>query len=409
MKKTLLILSCVACLQGHAQTETLTLEQAVNTALKNNVGLKSASYEVEATRQLRKTSFDLPKTNVSFMYGQYNSYASNDNNLTITQTVPFAALGSLGHLNRALVASSELNKAMTENDLIFHVKRVYYQIAHSKATRLLLIQEDTILSGFLKSASIRYKTGEANLLEKTTAETRHNEVRNRLLENETNTNILRSQLMALLNSGALPDIDDDSLSALHLDEVPDTTSILSNPSLAFARQQVEVAKSNKRVESARMAPDLLVGYFNQTLIGAIDTESGTIANKGDRFSGVQLGLSIPLWFVPQQGRVKSADLTRQAAASKYKYDEIRFQSELRQASELHARYSRSLEYYQTSALPNANLILRQFHIAFQNGEIGFAEYLLGVQSALNIKERHLQTLSEYNQNVIYIQYLSGNK
>jgi cobalt-zinc-cadmium resistance protein CzcA len=78
----------------------LTLEQAIETALKNNGSVQAATYNVESQRALKKTGFDLPKTNVSLLYGQYNSYSKNDNNLTVTQTIPFTAFGSQGALNQ---------------------------------------------------------------------------------------------------------------------------------------------------------------------------------------------------------------------------------------------------------------------------------------------------------------------
>ncbi|MBK7651683.1 MAG: TolC family protein [Flammeovirgaceae bacterium] len=93
MRKYILLLFGFCSLTGFSQSK-LSVEQAIDVALQNNIGIKSAAYEVESQKQLKKTSFDLPKTNVSLLHGQYNSYAKNDNNFTITQSIPFAAFGS---------------------------------------------------------------------------------------------------------------------------------------------------------------------------------------------------------------------------------------------------------------------------------------------------------------------------
>ncbi len=411
MKIIIAVLFTISSFVGFAQTDKLTIEQAIDIALKNNGGIKAAYNEVESQKQLKKTSFDLPKTNVSLLHGQYNSYAKNDNNFTITQTIPFAALGSQGALNRSMIASSELKKASTENELIYQVKQIYYQLAFIQARHMLLLQQDSIYQGFLKSASLRYKTGEANLLEQTTAETQSNEVKNQLRQNEASVSILRIQLKTLLNSEQVPEISENTLNALLFNETPDTIALGANPSLAYMRQQVEVAQSHKKVEAARFAPELLVGYFNQTLIGVVDTEtgSGKIATSQDRFSGFQLGISLPLWFVPYQGRVKAAEFKRQEAQSNYEFYQSNLRGQLRQAAEQYAKNRSSLEYYRGSALPNAELILKQSQIAFRNGEIDYAVYLLGVRNAITIKEAHLQTLNDYNQSIIYIEFLSGIK
>jgi cobalt-zinc-cadmium resistance protein CzcA len=177
------------------------------------------------------------------------------------------------------------------------------------------------------------------------------------------------------------------------------------------RQQVQVAKDVKKVESAKAAPEILLGFFTQTLIGVQDTESGSgaIATSSDRFTGFQVGLAIPVWFVPHQGRVRAAEYNRQSAESNYQYYYKTLQGQYQQAIQEYAKNKNSLYYYTTSALPNAELILKQSQTAFKNGEIGYAEYLLGVQKAIAIKEGHLQTLNDYNQSIIYIEFLSGNK
>jgi len=409
MRTAIVFTFCLSVFTGLAQSSKMTVQQAIDVALKNNAGVKAASYEVEYQKQLKKTSFDLPKTDITFMRGQYNSYAKNDNNITVLQTIPFAVLGSQGSLNRSLVASSELKKAETENELVYQVKQVYYHLAFTQSRHELLLQQDSIYEGFLKAASLRYKTGETNLLEKTTAEAQRNEVKNQLRKSEADILGLRTQLKTLLNSDVLPEIAEDTLTEIKLNESPDSMALISNPSLAFMRQQIEVAKSQKKVESAKFAPDLLVGFFSQTLIGTTNVENGTIASSSDRFNGFQVGVSIPLWFVPHQGRVRAAEYNHQAAQSNYEYHHISLNGQMDQALQQYTKNKNSLEYYHDSALPNANLILRQSETAFRSGEISYAEYLLGIRNAIEIKEGFLQTLNEYNQNIIYIEFLSGNK
>lgn len=403
---TLLIFSALA---GFAQSEKLSAQEAVDLALKNNLGIRAAAYEVASQKQLKKTSFDLPKTNVSLMYGQYNGFPKNDNNITISQTIPFAALGSHGALNRSLIVSSQLKKAATDNELVYQVKQTYNQLSFVQARHELLLQQDSIFNGFLKSASLRYKTGETNLLEQTTAETQRNEVSNQLQQNEATIVVLRTQLKTLIGTTALPEFSAQVLNELAFTNDGDTSAITANPSLAYTRQQVEVARSQKKLEAAKFAPDLLIGYFNQTLIDAVNTETGALADKSTRFTGLQLGLSIPIWFVPHQGRVKAAEFNRQAAQSNYQYQQATLQGQYQQATQLYIKNKTSLDYYRTSALPNAELILKQSQIAFRGGEIGYTEYLLGVRNAISIKEGYLQTLHDYNQSIIYIEFLSGIK
>lgn len=393
--------------RGMAQTE-LTLEDAIGQARKFNLSIASAVSDVEAQRQLKKTGFDLPKTSTMLMYGQYNSIRQ-DNNITITQSIPFTVFGSKAAVNRSLLVSSELRKAATENELVYQVKQTYFLLAYSMARQDLLLQQDSIYEGFLKAASVRYRAGEGKLLEQATAETQRNETRNQLMLNEADINVLRTRLKTLINSAGVPSLPRNAFVEVDLKDVPDSTMLALNPGLAFQRQQVDVALGQKKFEKASMAPDLTIGYFNQTLIDVVNPENGTLATKSDRFTGFQAGISIPLWFAPHQGRIKAAEYRRQSAEQTYQYERVRLTGQLQEASQRFAKSRNSLQYYKESALPNANLILSQAQAAFRGGDIGYAEYLLSVRNALAIKDSYLLTLSEYNQSIIYIEFLSGNR
>jgi cobalt-zinc-cadmium resistance protein CzcA len=409
MKMYLIILLSCFSIVGFSQNEKLSVGQTIDMALKNNEGIRAASYEIEYQKQLKKTSFDLPKTEVSYLRGQYNSYDKRDNNLTISQAIPIAALGSQGTLNRSLVVSSELKKTAAENQLVYEVKQVYYQLSYLYSLRTVLSQQDSLYESFLKGSSLRYKTGETNLLEQTTAEMQRNEMKNQLFQNDAAIMILRTRLKTLLNSQTLPEIEETTLREIEFTAAPDSAAIASNPSLAFQRQQIEVARGHKKVESAKFGPDILVGFFSQTLIGAINPENGSIASRSQRFNGFQLGVAIPLWFVAHQGRVKAAEFNQQAAQSNYRYQQIMLAGEMDQALQQFTNNKTSLEYYRTSALPNSTLILHQSETAFRGGEIGYAEYLSGVRSAIGIKQKYLQALNDYDQSVLYLEFLSGNK
>ncbi|MBI2794063.1 MAG: TolC family protein [Ignavibacteria bacterium] len=409
MKRYCLIVTILASALPCSSQQVFSLKQAIETALKSNSGLKASFYETEAQRALLKTAVDLPKTFVSLVYGQYNSFVREDNNLTISQTIPFTAFGSQGTLNSSLLESSELKKKAIENELAFNVKRVYFQLAFLQAKQNLLMQQDSIYEGFRKSASLRYTTGESNLLERTTAATQLNEVRNQLASNQADLAAVRAQLQVLLNSNVLPSADQSEWKELSFTIISDSAALQSNPAIAFMQKQTEVESNRKALEIAKTGPDISLGYFNQTLIGTIDRSSGRLAKTGDRFVGFQVGLAVPLWFVPHQGRIQAAELTRQAAQSSYEYYSQTLRGVFQQAFQSYTKNKNSLDYYKTSALPNADLLLKQAEAAFRNGDIGYAEYLIALQKAIAIREGHLQTLSDYNQSVVFIEFLSGTK
>jgi heavy metal efflux system protein len=395
--------------KGFCQDNPLTIEQVVAMAIKQNTSLKAVEAEAKSQQALKKTAVDLPKTEVMLLYGQYNS-DETDNNITISQTIPFSIFGSQASLNKAVALSGEIRKTVTENELVFQVKQAFYQLAFVYEKQRLLYHQDSIYNAFFNIASKRYKAGETNLLEQTTAESQWNEVKNQLRQNEAARAKLRTQLKVLLSMDDLPDIAFTELMPLPLENLTDDTALYkSNPSLGYIRQQIEVARREKNVQIAKSAPDLMVGFFTQTLIGVPLRETGDAANRTDRFTGFQIGVSIPLWPVSHYARIRAAEFNKQAVNNNYAYYEANLQSQFQQALIQLGAHANSLEYYKSSALPNANGMIRQLQTAFQKGEIGYAEYLIGIRNATGLQEGYIKTINDYNQNIVYIQYLAGKK
>jgi heavy metal efflux system protein len=406
MKTHIIFILCSACITVSAQT--ISIDQVIQEAVKNNAMLRSYALAADEQQQLKRTSFDLPKTAVSLLYGQYNSIARNDNNITVSQTIPFTVFGSQAAFNRSLAIASELKKAGAENELIYQVRQTYYHLAYLQARHELLLQQDSIYTGLLKSASLRFKSGETNLLEQVTAEAESYQVKNLLRENLADLAVYRDRLLMLTNSTALQDIMPDAFGEVA--PPADTTSVSLNPALSYSRQQVEVSLNQKRLERARLAPDFTVGFFTQTLIGYQNINSQEQYFGGDkRFHGFQVGIALPLWFAPHAARIRAAEYNRKSAQSGFEYQQQLLQGEMKQAMEGFKKNRNSLVYYKTSALPNSALILRHAGLAFKNGEIGFTEYLLSVKNAISIRENYLRTLNSYNQSVFTIEFLSGNQ
>ena len=61
-----------------------TLPEAIQLAIKQNPSMQAATLERERQNVLKNTAFEIPKTEISVLYGQYNSI-QNDNNIAITQ------------------------------------------------------------------------------------------------------------------------------------------------------------------------------------------------------------------------------------------------------------------------------------------------------------------------------------
>ena len=418
MNSTLILLIGMICFPFLSQaqndsTQSLSLNAAISMALENNPTIKAARQEVEWNEQMKKTSSDIGKTQFNWQHGQYNSIINNDNYFDVSQTFAFPTvyLKSANAANAA-IKSSELQQSVTENDLITKVKSVYYQLIYAQSNLKLLKRLDSIYTDFSKAAELRYKTGESSLLEKTTAETQLMEVRNRLKMAQSDVRIYTTQLKTLLNTNEqIEAVNEEKTVKRTFAILPDSINGYgNNPVLAYLQQQIEVQQKQQALQKAKMMPDITVGYFNQSLIGT-QTINGIEQYFGSntRFTGFQVGVAIPIWVKPQIAKVQAAKVKAEIAETNYEGYQKNLEGLYTQAVQEYLKYSGSLEYYETNALAQSELMLQNAQKGFKSGSIGYFEYVQAINQSMAIQIAWLESLNSYNQSVIYLEYLAGIK
>jgi cobalt-zinc-cadmium resistance protein CzcA len=378
--------------------KTYTLDQAINQALSNNGYIKSAALQVDYQKKLKTSSWSFEKTDVDFVYGQTNSY-EKDNNISISQSFPsvFQNVGNV-RLAGANVKSAELGLSLTKSEITADVKSVYFQLLYCYSKLKLLIYQDTLYSHFLRAAELKTSTGESPLLEKVTAQTRTMEIKTLIDQAKSDILIFQQKLQVLLNIREPVTIFDTVLYKTDFAFITDSSAISSNPSLAIIKQQIEISKRETQVEKLQLMPDLNIGYFNQ---------SNKELNSNYRFTGIQAGISIPLLFGSQTAKIKASKINEQIAQSNFETYNSALQGEFQTLLQEYLKLKSSLDYYESNAIPQSDLIIEQSGKSYMAGDIDYVEYVLNLDKALEIKSNYLQTLSDYNQSIIAIDKLLG--
>ncbi|WP_017260358.1 CusA/CzcA family heavy metal efflux RND transporter [Pedobacter arcticus] len=414
LKKTSKIIAPVTIIlvmfgfSAKAQTQSLTLKQAVEIAKKNNPNLQSANLQVALQQAKTKGTTDIPKTEFGLQYGQNNSLVKNDNHFTVSQTLPFPTLFSKNkNLASARLENAKLQTAVAENELEYQVSLTYQNLVYLYAQQALINQTDSIFLGFNKSADLRYKTGESTLLESTTANTQRLQVQNRASENQSELDKELLTLKALLGLDGTISISEKEIKtgSTTISENPNSQN---NPYLNQLKQEGEIAHKEKSVETAKMLPDLKIGYFNQSIIGTQEVNGQTVFFDGDkRFQGINVGLSVPLFYGAYRSKIKAAEIQKSIASKNTEAYENQLNSELKQAYTEYKQQQKNIRYYEESALKNAKVIERNSNLAYQSGEIGYYEHLTNLKTVIEIKENHLLAIKKTNQSILQINYLLG--
>jgi heavy metal efflux system protein len=60
-------------------------------------------------------------------------------------------------------------------------------------------------------------------------------------------------------------------------------------------------------------------------------------------------------------------------------------------------------------VPRAELILKQANLGLRGGEIGYVEFIQALNTAAELQVGYLEAINNYNQAVINLEYLIGQR
>jgi cobalt-zinc-cadmium resistance protein CzcA len=386
------------------------VDEVLVDVLKNNLTLQVSKLQTQRAEALKGTSFDLPKTEFGFEYGQTNSIVDHDTRFSVNQTFAFPTFYShQNKLAKSKIQLSELNETIVKNELVAQVSAVYYTLWYLKSKQQVLQKQDSIYERFAYAAKLRYQTGESNALEQATAHVELADIQMMISDNESALKDYQLQLQNLINSDSLVDIEVGDLE-IKQRILSEEKTIANHPMIAYLQKQIELAENEKLVAVSKMLPDITLGYFNQSFIGNGKNSNGTAAvfDSGNRFTGVQLGLSIPLWFKPHAAKIKAAEIQKQEQKVQLEAVTNRTQTQLETLFQALKKAQSNLDFYSTNALPQADLLLKNSQRGFQEGEIGYVEYVQGLHRSLTIEMTYLDYINRYNQTLIKIEQLITN-
>ena len=384
--------------QDGQMSQVLTLREAIALAKENYPSLKESQAFIEREQAMKGTSFDLGNTQV------FTGKEEFGNDLPGVQTTLGVQQGNIDLLSgfskskfyKERVKLGETFYAVNEQQLIRNVMQAYDRINYNKAQLRFAEQLDSVYANFRTAAELRYDTGETGKLEFIAASSEYQQIQVLRQQAYDDIEIAKRALKQYLG------IDQEIETVGQLYEPMDflanldSASAANNPLLQYAMQNAEVSKANIGVEKAQFLPKFNLTYGRQI----VDDVSG--------FNTYQAGISIPLWFFPQKSRVKAAKADALVAENQYLEQKAMTESRVSQLIKSLEKTQKTLNYYQEGALLLAEEQITTAELASKEGEIDYVNYITILNSAIRIKQNHIQFINQYNQQFIELQYQLGN-
>ncbi len=364
------------------QTQTISLEQAIEIAKQNHPRLKIANNAIQQAKATRGEVIEATPTSFSYSWGQLNGENKKDKELAFEQS-----LGSLltpfykNALVNRQVKTNTYYRQMVEKEITAEVKRAwaYYQYATNLCS--MYRDQDKMAEELQRIGELRYQQGEITLLEKNMMTTIAADLHNRWFQakEEEKMALARFQWSCYSNDPIVPV---DSTLSLFYTGISDGN--LSGAHTAYFQSQADEAKAMLRVEQSHFFPEISVGYTRQDILPLKNLNAWMI------------GVSFPIYFLPQKSKVKQARLTATSAQIQADANIRELRNKTLELEASLRRYNESLRYYTSSALKEADELTKAANLQLQQSETGIAEYIQSITTAREIRRGYIETVYQYN-------------
>lgn len=376
-----LLLAVVSPFTAKAQ-EKVTMDQAIELAKQNHPRLKIASAAIRQVKAGRGEVLELSSTEMNYSWGQLNGELRKDKQWEVTQ-----GLGSLltpfykNALVNRQVEMGAFYRQVVEKEVVAEVKRAWAYYLYACNLRALYNDQNKLAEQLQRMGELRYHQGEITLLEKNMTTSMAADMKNRLFQAQEEEKLALSRLNWVCYADRPLVPVDTALVQFPVDyQAPSFSEVHLN----YFQSQANEAKAQLNVERSRFFPELSFGYVRQDILPL----------KG--LNSWMVGVSFPVYFLPRHSKVKQAKVAAVIARTEAETNTQNLYNKVSEAVASLRRQSESLRYYTTSALKEADELLKVANLQLQHSETNITEFIQAVNVARDIRRGYLETVYQYN-------------
>ena len=362
--------------------QVVTLEQAIELAKQNHPRLKTAAAAIRQAKAGRGEVLELAPTEFCYSWGQLNGEIKKDKQWEVSQN-----LGSLltpfykNVLVNRQIATGTFYRRIVEKEVVAEVKRAWAYYLYAYNLRSLYNDQNKWAEQLQRIGELRYQQGEITLLEKNMATTMAADLKNRLFQSQEEEKLA----LARLNWACYADLSivpaDTALVQFPADiEAP----TYSEAHLRYFQSQAGEAKAQLNIERSRFFPELSLGYVRQDILPL----------KG--LNSWMVGVSFPIYFLPHHSKVKQAKAAAFIARTEAEANTRNLYNKVSEAIANLRRQSESLRYYTSSALKEADELMKVASLQLRHSETDITEFIQAVNVARDIRRGYIETVYQYN-------------
>jgi outer membrane protein TolC len=333
-------------------------------------------------------------------------------NATLSQTIPFPGkLIKAGEVVQTESRIAKLQLDITVRDVVARIRESVYELLYIRTAKGVAAQQVQLLNQLQTVGETAYAEDRVALVDRMKALSQSGQLRYDALLLEELERVEITRLNSLLNRSPQAAIGDLVVAPLpplphRLDEITELAES-HQEEIRIAEQGIRRAEAQMGLARSSHFPDFKVGLF-YARIGHPDVPQPP-PDAGDDALGVQFGLTLPLWFGKNQGRLHQAR-AEEARAQAMKHRHV---NEAR--TQIHATYfrlenaRRLVELYQNDLLPQAAKTLQIAETWFQEGQSSFSDFVEAQAVWYNFQLALARAQADYGKHWVGLERLVGHR
>jgi cobalt-zinc-cadmium resistance protein CzcA len=370
----------------------ISVDSAIQIALENNATIQVANLEVQKNKKLQNVRYSPGVTSISYQGdGLIKGNNQQVNQIGVVQNFPSpGATRAQNRLQNQVSKHSELNSQLTKNEIIWKVRKLYYNLLCKKEIIALYRDQYGPITIAYQIAAARYTAGEASMIEKLTMESKMVEMQIGLKQLVVDVTVLEYEFNTLLNAKS----NYTTNFIIEIIDVPILDSV-SPLFLQTQNQQIEIEKAKVKMIQAELKPNFKVGYSAQNYY------------QGGPLTGVQAGISLPIFRGKTKRKIAAQNIEVDIAQQNYKVQEIGYNQQVLEETQRIYKYKFGIEYTKKLKETINPELIRLAKLNYEKGEITYIELLNSYEIAMkNYLSYWNQVNGFFNSSVNY-QYLTN--
>ena len=403
LKTVVVTLFIAIALNGNAQTK-MNIDQVIGRVLSQNLDLAQRELESKYQNQLIKTVAGIPPSAITLNYGQINS-AYKDNLVSLSQGFnhPQYTKSYKLWMNEQW-KSATINKESKKAELIKLSFENFYALIHYNEKIKILNELDSILKITERQQQTRLQAGEINKIQLLSSSSQLLQLQILKMDLTREINNTEIKLHILLNEevNILPEYT--SIKMTLPQSSYNTKNVENHPLLVYSRQKQNEGLAHIKFEQAQLLPAFQAGINSMTMKGT--GANDRVYDKWTRFNSVQFGLGIPIIKSSHKAKIEASKMNLGIINNAITIEKTLLENELEASYREHGKLIEIIHFFEDTALPNSDLMIKLSGDQLKSGEISGLEWSYLISQSYNLKLDYLDKIHHLNKVIIHINYLN---